>query len=971
MQVRPFVSFILVVISITAALIFPKNINAVKPAQNTIRTIQSASELDYPPFSVIRDDGSADGFSVELLTAVTRAVGLDVHYKVGPWNDIKEDLINGRLDALPLVSYSQERDERMDFTAPYLRIHGAIFVRNDASGTIRTEADLKNRQILVMRGDTAHEYVERNKLSENLVLTPNYEDAMKMLSAGKGDAVIVQYLVGLQLIKDLGITNVMSVTPIHETSLKPTLEPLAGFEQKFCIAVQEGDDNLQSLLNEGLALVISSGQYDQLYDKWFGPILPEQPISPGRMLRYLLYIIVPFLAFTLIVGVWLLKREVARKTRALEEQIAISDDAKLAVETSEKRLRAVLDNSPLTITEVDLDGRYLLINSAIANIYQLPHSEIIGKKFAELLPPETARVFMGRLKQVKNSRCPIEVEDSLPDGEAERFFRTTLFPLFDNSGAIQSVGAIANDITDRVQADKKLQESLALLNNLAKLVPGVIYQYRLYPDGRSAFPYSSPGMFDIYGVTPEEVQEDASVVFGRLHPEDHDRVAELIFESANKLTTFRCEFRVILPDQGLGWRWSQANPQRTDDGGTLWHGIIIDITDRKQAEEEQANLREQLQQAQKMESIGRLAGGVAHDYNNMLSVILGYTDLALEKTPSSDPLHADLTEVYNAASRSADITRQLLAFARKQTIVPKIVELNVLIESSLKMLMRLIGENIDLDWHPANELWRIKIDPIQVDQILANLCVNARDAISGTGKIIIETGNAHIDEAYSANHEDATPGDYVMLAFSDDGSGMDNKTLHNIFEPFFTTKDIDRGTGLGLATIYGIVKQNKGFINVNSEPGKGTAFEIYLPRYMSDAQDKISTGASKGPSGRGETVLLVEDEPAIRKMAQSMLRRLGYTVLTAETPSDAVITAKENSRNIDLLLSDVVMPEMNGRELSNKIRAICPKAKLLFMSGYTANVIANHGIVEEGTNFIQKPFSKKDLGEKIRFVLDN
>jgi len=353
----------------------------------------------------------------------------------------------------------------------------------------------------------------------------------------------------------------------------------------------------------------------------------------------------------------------------------------------------------------------------------------------------------------------------------------------------------------------------------------------------------------------------------------------------------------------------------------------------------------------------------------MLSVILGYTELVMEKIPPSDPTHADLFEINNAAARSVDITRQLLAFARKQTIVPKVVDLNAIVESMLKMLRRLIGENIELTWSPGTELWPVKVDPAQVDQILANLCVNARDAIAGAGKIAIETKNIEIDEVYGKKNGGCAPGVYVALAISDNGAGMDKKTLKNIFEPFFTTKNVDKGTGLGLATIYGIVKQNDGFINVYSEPGVGSTFKIYLSRHAGDVQEKMTTQVSPAPLSRGETVLLVEDEPAIMKMTQLMLKRMGYKVLMAGTPSRAVALAKEHAGNIDLLISDVVMPEMDGRTLSDRIIAIRPGLKTLFMSGYTANIIAGHGVVEEGTNFMQKPFSVNDLGAKIRSVL--
>uniref|UniRef100_UPI0040560D6F ATP-binding protein n=1 Tax=Candidatus Electrothrix sp. TaxID=2170559 RepID=UPI0040560D6F len=402
----------------------------------------------------------------------------------------------------------------------------------------------------------------------------------------------------------------------------------------------------------------------------------------------------------------------------------------------------------------------------------------------------------------------------------------------------------------------------------------------------------------------------------------------------------------------------------------LSDGKVLEINERKRSEAEKEKLQAQLNQAQKMESVGRLAGGVVHDFNNMLGVILGHTELALLKADEDNDLISDLEEIQNAAQRSADITKQLLAFARKQTISLRQLDLNDTVESMLNMLRRLIGEDIDLVWQPAAHLWPVKMDPSQIDQILANLSVNARDAIDGVGKLTIETGRKSFDEDYCSDHPGFIPGDFVLLAVSDNGCGMDKNTLDNIFEPFFTTKEVGKGTGLGLATIYGIVKQNNGFINVYSEPGQGSTFKIYLPRLVADEDTDKAVPEKKAAAGGTETILLAEDEPSILRMTRMMLERNGYTVLSAATPTEAMEKAKNHSGFIDLLMSDVVMPEMNGRDLAGQITEIYPGIRLLFMSGYTANVIAHQGILDDGVAFIQKPFSMADMTVKIRELLD-
>ncbi|MBN2706816.1 MAG: PAS domain S-box protein [Deltaproteobacteria bacterium] len=418
-------------------------------------------------------------------------------------------------------------------------------------------------------------------------------------------------------------------------------------------------------------------------------------------------------------------------------------------------------------------------------------------------------------------------------------------------------------------------------------------------------------------------------------------------------------------DGGIFTEAATISPVRDPTGQiTSYVAVSRDIT-------EQLSLEKQFQQAQKMESVGRLAGGVAHDFNNMLSVIIGYAELALDGLKPKAPLTAELHEILNAARRSAEIARQLLAFARKQTISPQVIDLNERVEHMLGMLRRLIGEDIDLAWLPQRPLWSIKIDPTQIEQVLVNLCVNARDAIAGVGKITIETRTRTFDEAYCAEHHGFVPGEFVLLAVSDDGCGMDKEILASIFEPFFTTKSASQGTGLGLSMVFGIVKQNEGFINVYSEPGEGASFRIYWPRHVGEVRNAVpEQTAWDMPLGRGERVLIVEDEPGIREMLQSLLERLQYRVLAAKTPGEALELARGHRDEISLLITDVVMPEMNGNELAGKMHELCPTLKIMFMSGYTANVIAHRGVLEDGVHFMQKPFSLQEMAAKVREVLE-
>lgn len=407
-------------------------------------------------------------------------------------------------------------------------------------------------------------------------------------------------------------------------------------------------------------------------------------------------------------------------------------------------------------------------------------------------------------------------------------------------------------------------------------------------------------------------------------------------------------------------------------GETLLYSTWRDITERKHAEEVRDRLQAQLLQAQKMESVGRLAGGVAHDFNNMLNVILGHTELLMEDLGPHHPAHADLVEIQHAAERSARLTRQLLGFARKQTIAPEVLDLNQALERMLKMLQRLIGEDIQLVFSPGADVYPVELDPTQLDQILANLCVNARDAIQGVGKIIIETRNVAVDEDTAARHENCVPGDYLMISVSDTGCGMDAETLGKIFEPFFTTKEVGKGTGLGLAMVYGVMRQNRGFITVESQPGKGSTFRLYFPAYQTATTEANSSApaATAAPQKGHETILLVEDDSANRAMTKTMLERLGYRVLSAGDPEEALKLAEVNGEKIELLLTDVIMPQMNGRELFERLSARHSHLRCLYISGYSENVVAERGELKEGVHLVSKPFTLRVLALKLREALE-
>jgi two-component system, cell cycle sensor histidine kinase and response regulator CckA len=619
--------------------------------------------------------------------------------------------------------------------------------------------------------------------------------------------------------------------------------------------------------------------------------------------------------------------------------------------------REMLDGFALHEIICDADGkpvdyRFLAVNPSFERMTGLLAQDIVGRTVLEVLPG-TEATWIETYGRVALTGEPVFFENE-HHALGKHFLVTAFRP------APMQFACIFAEITERKRAEAAHERLIRAVEQTRDMV--------MISDPQGFIEYVNPAFVATMGYSPEEAvgQLPRSLLgdgrAGAIDDEVTNWVRERRPWSGRILN--RCKDGTLLTIDAT------VSPITDASGRTVnYLSVSRDITESLKAAAEKAKLQDQLLQAQKLESVGRLAGGVAHDFNNMLGVILGHTEMALERLAPDQPFYSSLMEIHRAAERSADLTKQLLAFARKQTVAPRVLDLNATVEGMLQMLRRLIGEDKDLAWLPDIEPISVRMDPSQLDQILANLCVNARDAISDTGKITIETSHVSLDEDYCAGHIEAVPGEYVQLIVSDDGCGMDSETLAMLFEPFFTTKAIGKGTGLGLATVYGVVTQNRGFINVYSEPGHGTSFKIYLPRHVEKTATLPDDAHAHLAAGGSETILLVEDEPAILTVATMMLEQLGYVVIPASTPGQAIRLATERSGRIDLLMTDVVMPEMNGRDLARNLLALYPDLRRLFMSGYTANVIAHRGVLDEGVHFIQKPFSTKELGAKVREAL--
>ena len=640
-------------------------------------------------------------------------------------------------------------------------------------------------------------------------------------------------------------------------------------------------------------------------------------------------------------------------------------DPEVVLPPSETHFHDILEGVSFIAVELDTSGRVVFCNGFLLALTGYSREDVIGCDWFERFLPAGVRATVRRMffDAIGQGLLPPHFENSIVTREGEeRLIRWSNVMLRDPKGVPTGSASLGEDVTDRVRAEAALRESEDRYRRLYDGTPAMLHSI----DAAGRLISVSDRWLATLGYARADVLGRASTEFLTQESRDHARTVVL----PRFLSEGHCDdvaYDFVHRDGHVVPTLLSATAERDDSGRIVRSlAVITDISDRRRAEEEQGRLRAELAQSQKLESVGRLAGGIAHDFNNMLGAILGYADLALQEVSAGHPAQADLEEIRKAAERAAELTRQLLAFARRQPVVPRVLDLSDTVTGMLKMMRRLIGEDIELVWNPCDVPCRVRFDPLQLDQILANLCLNARDAIDGAGTITITTRLVFLD-AHAPPW--IASGEYVQLQVRDDGTGMDADTLEHIFEPFFTTKAAGAGTGLGLATVYGIVRQNDGIIEADSSPGHGTTFTISLPRAVG-AVTAVRPRTPADTGGGDETILLVEDEPALLEMCQSMLGRLGYTVLSARSPDEAIRLTRSHGGEIDLLLTDVVMPGMNGRELAQRLLATNPQVRVLFMSGYNSELVAHHGVLLEGVHFLQKPFSVNALATKVREALE-
>jgi two-component system cell cycle sensor histidine kinase/response regulator CckA len=644
-----------------------------------------------------------------------------------------------------------------------------------------------------------------------------------------------------------------------------------------------------------------------------------------------------------------------------------ADELRLRLASAEGRLASIVESCVDAVVSKSLDGIIMSWNEAATCLFGYAPEEIVGKPVSLLIPPnrpdEEAQI-LARLKRGERV-SHFETVRRCKDGRLIDV-SVTISPIRDGNGRIVGASKVARDITDRKKVEARLRESEERFQQLAENVDEIFW---IWDWERGRVVYVSPAYEAVCGRSCQSLyQAERRALLDTIHPEDRERILRV---GANQRdASYKEEFRIMRPDGEVRWIRAGVFPVR-DPGAQIKRavGTARDITADKLAAAELRHLAEQLREAQKMEALGRLACGVAHDFNNLLSVVFGHSALLALGSPSPERLHDSAAQISRAAERAAAVTRQLLAFGRRQVVEPKVLDLNAIVTDAAGMLMRLLGEEVQVSTKLQPDLRPVRVDPGEMDQVILNLALNARDAMAQGGRLTLETQEVELDEVSARAQADLEPGRYVVLAVSDTGRGMTPETQAHIFEPFFTTKGVGHGTGLGLSVVHGILKQHGGHIAVQSQLDLGTTFKIYLPASDGPVEGPAEVVPSKPVQG-GETVLLVEDEEPVREVAALMLLSLGYRVLKASNGEEALRVVEAGRERVDLLMTDVVMPDMGGRDLADALQTRLPGLKVLFQSGYTGDTVIRQGILHTDVAFLQKPFTLEALSRKLREVLD-
>ncbi len=938
-------------------------------------TLKSASELDYPPFALVLPDGSPAGFTVDLLRAVAGAVQLQVSFEVGPWDVIKQELAQGKIDVLPFMSYSEERAKTFDFSVPYLRMHGTIFVRK-GNTDIHDESDLKDKEVLVMRGDTAHEYAESNHLSDKLFLTDSYEEAMRLLSGGKHDAVIVQQVVGWQLIKKLGVTNLIDLAATSEQSLKISQKPLAGFEQKFCIAVKKGNAPLLAKLNEGLSIVSSNGVFDALYAKWFGPILPERSLDAKALLTRLAFILIPALLLMALAGVWYLRREVARKTHSLRMEITERLQAEERLRENKEQLQFVLEGSQLGYWDWDIRNGQVQRNEQWARMlgYDIKDIAVTADQWLDLIHPDDRAGAKRSIEDHLAGHSPMhkaEYRMLTKRGDYKWILDQAKVVEYDDAGAPARMSGTHADITEWKMAEIARRESDAKLKAaLASMSDGVFIT-----DAKGNITHSNLAFAKLCGFKDlaEALAEFAKSpdLFTVSLPNGEPAPVEscAIPRALRGETATKAEYFVQRKDTGAKWIGNYSfGPIYGVEGGIVGAVCSVrDITEDKNIERQLREAKDAAEIASKTKS--EFLANMSHELRTPLNGVLGMLQL-LQQTDQTGEQKEYVQTAFKATNRLTRLLGDILDISRIEAGKMQIVDMEFstgsLRDSTVELFSPAAKEKgLEFTFTIAPETpFAVIGDETRVRQILFNLVGNAVK--------FTQQGGVHIAMDRLADDGDKTR---ILFTVRDTGIGIPDECVRDIFEPFVQAEGSYarrfQGAGLGLSIVRRLVGLLGGELAIDSAPGEGTTMYLVLSFKLARHDSGLQAPRPHAPNAAAPArlrILIAEDDETSRLTGKRMLEKMGYEAVLAEDGRKALERLAQE--DFDLILMDVQMPSMDGMEATRAIRTSASlgarsRIPIVAMTAY-AMPHDREKFLEGGMDdYVSKPVNMAELQEAI------
>jgi PAS domain S-box-containing protein len=919
-------------------LLFPGTWALALP-DNTAKTLRVGSDHDYPPYEFNDKNGNPSGFNVELINAVCRAVGLQADVRLDVWDNVREKLKKGEIDVIAGMYYSEERAKTVGFTVPHNMVSSALFVRLDSD--IKTFDDAKGREIIVQKGDIMHDYLVEQNFTHRIVTVADPAKALSLLAEGHHDGVLLSSRIqGLYFINRLDHKGVR----VLNTPLPP---------REYCFAVRKGGEDIVQKLNEGLAALRLTGEYQTLYEKWFGVYDEKASWKISREFIAVFAVILALLA--IISGIsWALRIQVKRKTRELM--------------ISEKRYRHLVQNASDILSVTDENGDILYINPIVETILGYTQEDMTGKRFYDFVHPDYLDGVKAFYKEQFRTRTATTYREfPVLKKEGGLIWLGQNAQLLEGRDDVKGFQAMARDITERKRVEEDLDKNRQFLSDLIENSGALIY----VKDCEGRYEMANRKWEDVTGLPRTAVlgRTDEELFSGSLGQAFRENDIH-VMETGSVLEKEDC----FVTPGGTRYFLTIKFPLRDGDGQVRGVcGISTEITERKKADEERARLSDRLQRAEKMEALGTLAGGVAHDLNNVLGILVGYSELLLDDMPENSPLREHVEQIMQGGMRAAAIVQDLLTMARRGVQTEDVINVNALISDFIKtpecigLCSRNSSISIRTDLTPF--LLNIKGSSPHLFKTLLNLLTNAVEAMPRGGVVTVSTANIHLEKPVQG-YDSVQEGDYVVLTVADTGEGIPEEDIRHIFEPFYTKKVMGRsGTGLGLAVVWGTVKDHNGYIDVRSSLGEGTVFTLYLPVTRDEHPLAQTAAASPDLIGNGESILVVDDVKEQRELAEKMLTRMNYRMRTAASGEEAVGLLA--SATVDLVILDMIMdPGMDGLSTYRKILEIHPRQKAIIVSGYSSTDRVAEAQALGAGDYVKKPYVFETLGLAVKKELE-